>query len=122
MHDRVRDSVNLWIVKSLSTYRLTESNQNKNSIRCSSCDVAVAVETRRKSVARGGTTLPPSSAKIRKIIDLLVDILDRDVPEGEALEKAIIFSQFTSFRMSLFFLRKSESKPCSGPSRTVSSR
>jgi hypothetical protein len=45
----------------------------------------------------GDTELPPSSAKVRKIIELLLEIREKDVPEGEPPRKAIVFSQFTSF-------------------------
>ncbi|KZO99167.1 hypothetical protein CALVIDRAFT_477641 [Calocera viscosa TUFC12733] len=46
----------------------------------------------KKSRASGvGSNLPPSSAKIRKIIELLTDIADR----SNRQEKTIIFSQFT---------------------------
>jgi hypothetical protein len=38
-----------------------------------------------------------SSAKIRETIDLLDQVLGKEVPEGEMPEKVIIFSQFTSF-------------------------
>jgi len=76
---------------------LTPANHNINSTRCTSCDVAVAVENRRKSVGRSGATMNQSSAKIRKTIDLLDQVLGKEVPEGEMPEKVIIFSQFTSF-------------------------
>lgn len=59
--------------------------------RCEECDIRVAVEARRKS-GRVGSDLPPSSAKIRKILELLENI-DNNT---DGREKTIIFSQFTS--------------------------
>lgn len=46
--------------------------------------------------AKGGDcdpVLPPSSAKIRKLLELLSDIDER----SDSTEKTIVFSQFTSF-------------------------
>ncbi|KAG8736436.1 hypothetical protein FRC10_009318 [Ceratobasidium sp. 414] len=58
---------------------------------CEDCATNLAVQARRKSlVTKSG--LPPSSAKIRKMIELLEEIDDRS--DGE--EKTIVFSQFTS--------------------------
>jgi SNF2 family DNA or RNA helicase len=103
----VSDYLKSGILSADGIRRLNESNHNKNSTRCTSCDIAVAVEARRKSVGRGGSNLPPSSAKIKKVIDLLTDVVDRGVPEGEDPEKVIIFSQFTSFRASLYLVNSS---------------
>lgn len=50
----------------------------------------IAKKSRRKSVAQGLTTLPPDSAKIRMILEILHEIRER------AEEKTIIFSQFTT--------------------------
>ncbi|KZT54103.1 hypothetical protein CALCODRAFT_473944 [Calocera cornea HHB12733] len=46
---------------------------------------------RQSHVSTGGPSLPPSSAKIRKIVELLTDIANR----SNRQEKTIIFSQFT---------------------------
>ncbi|KAH8112239.1 P-loop containing nucleoside triphosphate hydrolase protein [Phellopilus nigrolimitatus] len=58
---------------------------------CFDCEV-LASRARRKSLALGVGSLPPDSAKIRMILQILRDIKDRT--DGE--EKTIIFSQFTS--------------------------
>ncbi|KAF8607218.1 hypothetical protein BDV93DRAFT_435751 [Ceratobasidium sp. AG-I] len=58
---------------------------------CEDCVANLAAQARRKSlVTKSG--LPPSSAKIRKLIELLEDIDDRS--DGD--DKTIVFSQFTS--------------------------
>lgn len=57
---------------------------------CSDCTV-LADKARRKSNAPSSSDLPPDSAKIRKILELL-----RKVDERDDAEKTIIFSQFTS--------------------------
>lgn len=66
---------------------------------CVDCELSVIVKARRKSTAgrRGDddyapVTLP-SSAKIRKLLEILEQI-DRD---SEGTDKTIVFSQFTSF-------------------------
>ena len=70
--------------------RLTHSNKSSHDEdHCVSCEGLVA-KARRKSVSVNAD-LPPSSAKIRKILELLDAIEER----GER-EKTIIFSQFTS--------------------------
>lgn len=61
---------------------------------CPDCTV-IAAKARRKSEAAStvrDVNLPPDSAKIRKMLELLRDIDDR----SESTEKTIIFSQFTS--------------------------
>ncbi|KAI0342449.1 hypothetical protein BDW22DRAFT_1330967 [Trametopsis cervina] len=68
---------------------LTPSDIGKTPDQCSSCD-DILEKARRKSMSTN-PHLPPSSAKIRKILELLEAIEDR----GEG-EKTIIFSQFTS--------------------------
>jgi len=68
---------------------LTADNTGKDGA-CTGC-TDVAANARRKSL-NPASGLPPSSAKIRKILDLLEDIDER----SEAEEKTIIFSQFTS--------------------------
>jgi SNF2 family DNA or RNA helicase len=57
---------------------------------CPDC-AQIAAKARRKSNVRDAN-LPPDSAKIRKMLDLLRDIDER----SEGAEKTIIFSQFTS--------------------------
>jgi len=57
---------------------------------CSDCAVLVD-KARRKSLAGPASDLPPESGKIRKILQLL-----REVDERDNEEKTIIFSQFTS--------------------------
>ncbi|KAF7799491.1 hypothetical protein EIP86_010726 [Pleurotus ostreatoroseus] len=66
---------------------ITSSNKGKDDLCCSSCDSLM--EKARKKTAT--SDLPPSSAKIRKTMELLRDIQERDEDE-----KTIIFSQFTS--------------------------
>jgi SNF2 family DNA or RNA helicase len=56
---------------------------------CSDCTI-LADKARRKSLA-GPSDLPPDSAKIRKILELL-----RKIDQRDDEEKTIIFSQFTS--------------------------
>ncbi|GJE98728.1 DEAD/DEAH box helicase [Phanerochaete sordida] len=69
---------------------LTASNKSSaDDDHCVSCEELMA-KARRKSVG-GNANLPPTSAKIRKILDLLDEIDERDDEE-----KTIIFSQFTS--------------------------
>ena len=66
-----------------------------DSDHCTDC-VALARNARRKST-RGGLNVPPDSAKIRKILQLLDEIDAREDEEGEPTnEKTIVFSQFTS--------------------------
>jgi SNF2 family DNA or RNA helicase len=70
---------------------------------CRDCSAQIAKQQRRAEVGDDEDDgLPPSSAKIRKILELLREIRDR----GEG-EKTIIFSQFTSW-LDLFdpFLRR----------------
>lgn len=72
-----------------SIHRLTSTNRSeKDEDHCVSCDELMA-KARRKSGANAH--MPPSSAKIRKILELLHDTEER----GEG-EKTIVFSQFTS--------------------------
>lgn len=58
---------------------------------CTGCE-SLAAKARRKSHTNGLNTLPPDSAKIRTILELLQDIDER----SDGQEKTIIFSQFTS--------------------------
>lgn len=62
-----------------------------DSGRCQDCELQITAEKRRKS-GRAGSNLPPSSAKIRKIMELL-EVVDE---HGHGEEKTIIFSQFTT--------------------------
>lgn len=73
-------------------YRLSEEEaHNPDATHCAGC-ADIAAKSRRRSLARPGIDLPPDSAKIRMILQLLEDIDERS--DGE--EKTIIFSQFTS--------------------------
>ncbi|KAG8786875.1 hypothetical protein FRC12_016137 [Ceratobasidium sp. 428] len=58
---------------------------------CKDCTKNLAAQARRKSLATK-SGLPPSSAKIRKMIEILKDIDKKS--DGE--DKTIVFSQFTS--------------------------
>ncbi|KAF8470373.1 SNF2 family N-terminal domain-containing protein [Gautieria morchelliformis] len=70
---------------------LDHASVSSTATRCQDCDLQIAVEKRRKS-DRVGSELPPSSAKIRKILELLETIDEH----SDGTEKTIIFSQFTS--------------------------
>ena len=77
---------------------MTAANRSSdtNNDNCTDCDALVATGRRKsltfpRSAGVAATNLPPSSAKIRKILELLGDIEERDEEE-----KTIIFSQFTS--------------------------
>ena len=77
---------------------LTKDNMSPDSEEhCEEC-APIANNARRKSIAkRADSNLPPDSAKIRKILELLEDIADRSDNDGNPNgEKTIIFSQFTS--------------------------
>ncbi|KAH7929303.1 hypothetical protein BV22DRAFT_1110033 [Leucogyrophana mollusca] len=71
----------------LNSYNTDEDSEN----HCKDCAI-LAAKARRKSLAAGAKDLPPDSAKIRKIMELLQDIDER----SDGTEKTIIFSQFTS--------------------------
>ena len=77
------------ILIALVLYRLTPSNTGETPDHCTRCD-QLFEKAKHKSMATN-PTLPPSSAKIRKILEILDEIESR----GEG-EKTIIFSQFTS--------------------------
>jgi SNF2 family DNA or RNA helicase len=67
---------------------------SSDSDHCPDC-TEIAAKARRKSVAAPTArdpNLPPDSAKIRKLLEILRDIDER----SESTEKTIIFSQFTS--------------------------
>ncbi|KAG1752062.1 SNF2 family N-terminal domain-containing protein [Suillus lakei] len=67
---------------------------SSDSDHCPDC-TEIATKARRKSVAAPTArdpNLPPDSAKIRKLLEILRDIDER----SESAEKTIIFSQFTS--------------------------
>ncbi|KII91481.1 hypothetical protein PLICRDRAFT_51622 [Plicaturopsis crispa FD-325 SS-3] len=71
---------------------ITPENAAPNdSSHCIDC-VDLAEKARRKSIVVGGSDLPPDSAKVRKILELLQEIEEREDSE----EKTIIFSQFTT--------------------------
>lgn len=85
--------------------RLTSSNTaDEHDDHCTDC-IEIARRARRQSRAvpskRSDRELPPSSAKTRKIVELLEEILARerktfDGEEEFPHEKTIVFSQFTS--------------------------
>ncbi|KAI0320422.1 SNF2 family N-terminal domain-containing protein [Amylostereum chailletii] len=73
---------------------ITSSNASSDEGHCTDC-VDLVRAARRKSLACGD--LPPDSAKIRKIVELLEQIEEREDEDGESTnEKTIVFSQFTS--------------------------
>ncbi|KAF8497540.1 SNF2 family N-terminal domain-containing protein [Russula emetica] len=76
---------------------LTTENIAKDGDHCNDC-LELARKARRKSQAvNKDLNLPPDSAKIRKLLELLKEINAREDEEGElAGEKTIVFSQFTS--------------------------
>ncbi|KAI0039548.1 hypothetical protein FA95DRAFT_1684246 [Auriscalpium vulgare] len=76
---------------------LTAANIASDKEHCNDC-MELTRASRRKSLARkNGSDLPPDSAKIRKIVELLIDISKRKDEDGEPRrEKTIVFSQFTS--------------------------
>ncbi|KAI0058318.1 hypothetical protein BV25DRAFT_1830155 [Artomyces pyxidatus] len=76
---------------------LMASNIASDEEHCTDC-VELTRAARRKSLARAnGSNLPPDSAKIRKIVELLNEINAREDEDGELIgEKTIVFSQFTS--------------------------
>jgi SNF2 family DNA or RNA helicase len=80
----------------LTLCRLKSHNTAEDKVHCSDCTSLVRV-ARRKSVHQANSNLPPDSAKIRKIIELLEKIESREDETGEPTnEKTIVFSQFTS--------------------------
>lgn len=75
----------------LALTRLSSRNSSEpNATHCNDC-AALAATARRKSLGRA-SSLPPDSAKIRMILELLRKIDD----ESGGEEKTIVFSQFTS--------------------------
>ncbi|KAG2134132.1 SNF2 family N-terminal domain-containing protein [Suillus clintonianus] len=75
--------------------QLCQTNlDSSDSEHCPDCE-PIAAKARRRSVAAPTArdpNLPPDSAKIRKLLEILRDIDER----SESAEKTIIFSQFTS--------------------------
>ncbi|KAH9974293.1 hypothetical protein BGW80DRAFT_1303233 [Lactifluus volemus] len=76
---------------------LTPENIAKDGEHCNDCR-ELSQNTHRKSLSRAkDSNLPPDSAKIRKILELVNEINSRENEEGEFLgEKTIVFSQFTT--------------------------
>ncbi|KDQ12526.1 hypothetical protein BOTBODRAFT_112769 [Botryobasidium botryosum FD-172 SS1] len=72
-----------------------ELERGTTSQYCTDCELQVAIQARRKSIVSSNSDLPPSSAKIRKMLEILSTIEER-TEDDEAPEKTIIFSQFTS--------------------------
>ncbi|GJJ11146.1 hypothetical protein Clacol_005377 [Clathrus columnatus] len=68
---------------------LDSSNTFSETKRCHDCNKTLTLQNQKMKNQTGG--LPPTSAKIRKILELLEEISHRD-----GREKTIIFSQFTS--------------------------
>jgi SNF2 family DNA or RNA helicase len=83
----------------LTSYRsrLTTENIAKDGDHCNDC-IELARKARRKSLSPNkDSNLPPDSAKIRKLLELLKEIKSRENDEGEPTEeKTIVFSQFTT--------------------------
>lgn len=67
-----------------------EGGSGGSTTRCQGCDLQIASERRRKPDHVG--KLPSSSAKIRKVMELL-ELIDG---RSDGKEKTIVFSQFTS--------------------------
>jgi len=73
---------------------LTSENTSKDGNHCQSC-VEITGRANRKSLSK--ENLPPDSAKIRKLLQLLEEIDGRKGEDGEPTgEKTIVFSQFTT--------------------------
>jgi SNF2 family DNA or RNA helicase len=83
----------------LTSYRsrLTTENIAKDGEHCNDC-TELARKAHRKSLSPNkDSDLPPDSAKIRKLLELLEEIKSRENDEGEPTgEKTIVFSQFTT--------------------------
>ncbi|CAE6486307.1 unnamed protein product [Rhizoctonia solani] len=67
------------------------ANAGEDEKHCDDCAANIAAQSRRKSIATK-SGLPPSSAKIRRMIEILEEIDERS--EGD--DKTIVFSQFTT--------------------------
>ncbi|KAI0267408.1 SNF2 family N-terminal domain-containing protein [Gloeopeniophorella convolvens] len=76
---------------------LTSENIARDGQHCNDC-VELTRAAQRKSIGRAkDSNLPPDSAKIRKIIEILKEIDGREDEDGEpSNEKTIVFSQFTT--------------------------
>ncbi|KAH9034929.1 SNF2 family N-terminal domain-containing protein [Lactarius hengduanensis] len=76
---------------------LTSENISKDGHHCQGC-VDLTRRVNRKSQSKEkDSNLPPGSAKIRKLLELLEEIDAREDEDGEpAEEKTIVFSQFTT--------------------------
>ncbi|KAI9513461.1 SNF2 family N-terminal domain-containing protein [Russula earlei] len=76
---------------------LTPGNVSKEGERCRDC-IELTRKVHPKSLSRDkDSNLPPKSAKIRKILELLKEISSRENDEGDPMgEKTIVFSQFTT--------------------------
>ena len=87
----------LWHLPTSCRSSLTAENIANDGNHCNDC-LELARKARRKSQAPNkDSNLPPGSAKIRKLLELLKEINAREDDEGEpAGEKTIVFSQFTS--------------------------
>ncbi|KAH8990774.1 SNF2 family N-terminal domain-containing protein [Lactarius akahatsu] len=76
---------------------LTSENISKDGHHCQGC-VDLTRRVNRKSQSKEkDSNLPPDSAKIRKLLELLEEIDAREDEDGEPTEeKTIVFSQFTT--------------------------
>ncbi|KAI0299413.1 SNF2 family N-terminal domain-containing protein [Multifurca ochricompacta] len=76
---------------------LTHENIAKGGERCNDCMELTRKAHRKSMPLAKDSDLPPDSAKIRKILELLNEINSREDEDGElAEEKTIVFSQFTT--------------------------
>jgi SNF2 family DNA or RNA helicase len=71
---------------------LDASNATPKDTACTDCSAQLERQKARATEYEDHPDLPPTSAKVRKIVDLLSET--KKAGEGE---KTIIFSQFTSF-------------------------
>jgi SNF2 family DNA or RNA helicase len=77
--------------------RLKQENVASDGEHCNDC-VQLTRKVKRKSLSSTkNPNLPPDSAKIRKLLELLTEINSRKDNEGNLTgEKTIVFSQFTT--------------------------
>jgi SNF2 family DNA or RNA helicase len=87
----VRLSLTAYLPPLRDPRRLDSNNSSRGDKTCSDCTAQLEREKRRTDGEYDNPNLPPTSAKIRKIIALLKET------HNDTDEKTIIFSQFTSF-------------------------
>jgi SNF2 family DNA or RNA helicase len=92
-----RSSLSLYVLLTSCRGRLTPENVAKDGQHCNDC-VELTRKAHRKSLSSTkDSNLPPDSAKIRRLLELLKEISSREDDEGEPTgEKTIVFSQFTT--------------------------